>query len=50
MKILGIILAGGLSTRMEGQDKALLSLAGSPLSQTYNRSIRKSGRRLSNKC
>jgi molybdopterin-guanine dinucleotide biosynthesis protein A len=31
MKILGIILAGGLSTRMEGQDKALLSLAGSPL-------------------
>ena len=31
MKVLGVILAGGLSTRMGGQDKALLDLSGSPL-------------------
>ena len=31
MKFLGVILAGGLSTRMGGQDKALLDLSGSPL-------------------
>lgn len=31
MNVLGVILAGGLSTRMGGQDKALLHLSGTPL-------------------
>lgn len=30
-KVLGVILAGGLATRMGGRDKALISLAGQPL-------------------
>ena len=31
MSILGVILAGGLSTRMNGHDKALIKLSGYPL-------------------
>ena len=31
MSVLGVILAGGLSTRMHGKDKSLMPLAGLPL-------------------
>lgn len=31
MSVLGVILAGGLSTRMRGEDKSLMPLAGLPL-------------------